>query len=488
MLLFNIDFVCFFHRLSQDVNTEGGYLMRIKSVLFFCLSLFLISCGSSYLFKIDTYAQQATLIGKTHKHKGTDFCIVSDKTYFLARVPNSAGNTVEDETALYIVDNNGDDEDVILGEFYASRIAPSHDGNLIVAGNIPSPNNSENDLSFLAKYDPAGYPIWGKTLKLGDIQENMMRVAKYAEGIVSLAVGDDDSIYVVSQIKEGKNDGPPVYRFWDDFVVAKFDKNGELLWKKKEGSKNTHDQVTAITIDNGVLYVAGITEGNLYAEHGGNSCETSMSNARYAAEVAVPCKEIFIASFSTQDGSRLKQNRYTGEKIYNEVRSVAVGNGKIAVAGQTGPHAAVHYFSTETFEHLSTIFFDYTSLRYEEMKKDDEEEKTHYSEVRSIAFDGNNFHVAGVVSEDQGIYYGNEYLATRSRDMWDVSHVEQYQPRKMFVYKIDGNGGVVDSVFYKLWFTSPKSPKMIFHEGKRYILGDLFFWGESKSNFIVIKK
>ena len=122
-------------------------------------------------------------------------------------------------------------------------------------GNLASENQGAKDV-FILKYDTSGKLIFKK--QFGEERSDIGR---------GISFDKDGNIYVCGTT--GGNWDEPNPEYMDGFI-AKFDKNGKLIWNKSFGT-TTSDLVTNLKIDkNGYIYIGGSTVGELGGPQAGN--------------------------------------------------------------------------------------------------------------------------------------------------------------------------------------------------------------------------
>jgi hypothetical protein len=131
------------------------------------------------------------------------------------------------------------------GSDYVSSLSVDAFGNVFVTGRSP---DNLNDYDFATvKYDASGNELWVRRYNgpgnSGDVPN-------------SLAVDQSGNVYVT-----GNSQGT---EFASDYATIKYDPNGNELWiKRYNGSGNSYDDATSITVDGtGNVYVTGSSIGN----------------------------------------------------------------------------------------------------------------------------------------------------------------------------------------------------------------------------------
>jgi len=427
-------------------------MKKVFMVFVLIMTVFIfVSCGSTnvYRINIENKEKQMIEIGGGWETE-TDVCMNNVNTYAITNSKDHTGRGVG-QSRLYVKDHSGKETVKKLDDFYASKIFCMNDGKIFIGGYTKDKGKS---YSFISKYESDGTLIWGKTLILNESDSDTE--------FVSAITASKDAVYIASQYLEGK-DGS---KFWDNFIIAKLDSNGSLLWKSVEGSNNSqHDQVGAVFLDkSNQLYVSGITEGNLYGNHSGEKCSEVYSDTDYIFDIEYPCGETFIAVFSSE-GKKLIQKQYP---TLNEVYSMVAGDGKIAVAGSLNGNYAVQFFGADTLISVSEIIVD---------------EARDISRCTSVGFDGENFYFAGTKMVDKSrlytvkgrSFFNKEYSAKKRKDARSVWYETKYVSVATFVYKLKNNSQI-EQLFYKTRDVAANSPKIIVEDKKVFLAG--LFWIE----------
>ncbi len=134
----------------------------------------------------------------------------------------------------------------------AAGVATDATGNVFVAGytegSLVRTNLGGADV-WLAKYDPAGRPLWRR--QFGTKENEVAYVpATDAKGNVYLTGYTGGSL-------GGANQG------WTDVWVAKYDPSGHVLWRQQLGTVAIDHAWGAATDEEGNVYLTGYTEGPL---------------------------------------------------------------------------------------------------------------------------------------------------------------------------------------------------------------------------------
>ena len=137
---------------------------------------------------------------------------------------------------------------------YAAALTTSLDNSIYVAGytrgNLDGQVNSGSSDAFIAKYGSDGTKIWTRLLGTSGY-----------ENATALTTGLDGSIYV-SGSTTGSLDGQ-INSGKADAFITKFNPDGSKAWTRLLGGTN-YERANALTAGNdGAIYVAGYTDGNL---------------------------------------------------------------------------------------------------------------------------------------------------------------------------------------------------------------------------------
>ncbi len=195
---------------------------------------------------------------------------------------------------------------------YAGDLVTDKQDNIYVFGTSNSPdvlgedgwqqqNNGEYD-SFIAKFSPSGYRIWG-TFYGGESVENPFNYENYvANG--KITVDKWSNVFVTAKTLSDKLVGDKCMQCKrggeEDAFIAKFDSSGNMIWDTYYGGE-FYDRPGGMTTDE---------EGNLLI------CGWTMSEDVFASEDAMQ-KELkgdhdgFISKFDT-DGNRIWSTYYGG--------------------------------------------------------------------------------------------------------------------------------------------------------------------------------
>jgi hypothetical protein len=165
-----------------------------------------------------------------------------------------AGGSVVEGTRAVALDNSGNS--YVAGYFQQGNITF---GGIVLTNNgwrPGSPSLGSNDV-FIAKYDPAGNPLWAQSAGGTNSDEAN-----------ALAVDGNGNVYVTGYFQRTatfgnitltNNTGPST----NYIFVAKYDSGGNVLWVQQAGA-NATDQGRGIAVDvSGNVYVTGSFYGTL---------------------------------------------------------------------------------------------------------------------------------------------------------------------------------------------------------------------------------
>lgn len=201
-----------------------------------------------------------------------------------------------------------------IGELYIRDIATDHDGAAYLAAIKMRPN--KGGVSVIAKYDSTGKYLWEK--EFGGIEHNTDARSIAIDGMGNVYIGGDAQIDTLpNQI----GDANYAKGYWNPFV-AKFGKDGELLWSTKLGGEDRDSLAGIDTDQSGNVYVTGNTKSKEYP-------------TLNAAQSIRPGKEdAFVAKFSP--AGKLLWSTYLGSTGNDSASAIVVDvNGYIHVTGST---------------------------------------------------------------------------------------------------------------------------------------------------------
>jgi len=203
------------------------------------------------------------------------------------------------------------------GQDRASFVAVDNLGNVVAAG---STQNTGTGTDFtVAKFNRNGTLLW---------QQNLNGTANSADLAFSVAVDNDGNV-VAAGITE--NTGTFL-----DFTVAKFDRNGALLWLQTlNGTANADDRAFSVVVDNlGNVGAAGRTE-----------------NAGTGIDFTV-------AKFDRNGTLRWQRNINGTANAADVAESVAVDNlGNVVAAGHTQNTGTGTDFTVAKFDRNGTLIW-----------------------------------------------------------------------------------------------------------------------------------
>ena len=197
------------------------------------------------------------------------------------------------------------------GEDKGTGIAIDDSGNMYLTGQFSGTMDfggkaliaSGSSDIFIAKYSYDGFLVWAE--KAGGL---------YNDGSTGLVIDKSGNVYITGFSETNSNGG-------SDIFVAKYDKNGNLVWNSISGSNfDTHEEGRSIAVDKtGNVYVTGKFTGN--ANFGDIQLISSGSF------------DIFIAKY-LPDG-KISWVKRAGSSVFDDSgESIKVNdNGNIFVAG-----------------------------------------------------------------------------------------------------------------------------------------------------------
>jgi uncharacterized delta-60 repeat protein len=214
----------------------------------------------------------------------------------------------------------------------AFSVAVDNDGNVVAAGFTWNTRISIDTLDFtVAKFDRYGTLLW---------QQNLDGTGIVFEGVRSMALDNQGNVVASSFTR---NTGTSL-----DFTVAKFHRDGTLLWQQNLNGAAPDSQASdfafSVAVDNqGNVVAAGVTENT-----GGNSSRGTPD---------------FTVTKFDRDGTLLWQRNLngTGAKSLDEALSVAVDNqGNVVAAGFTqnaGSSSNTLDFTVAKFDRDGTLLW-----------------------------------------------------------------------------------------------------------------------------------
>lgn len=179
-----------------------------------------------------------------------------------------------------------------LGHVYISGFTY---GSLVASDNSGSPD------AFLTKFDSAGIELWSRQIGTFTWDESN-----------AITVDSVGNIYM-SGTTRGSLAGP-FYGEWDAFLV-KYNPSGEQLWSQQIGTSEGDEGYSLAVDNNGDIYLAGNTDGSLFATNQGDS-------------------DVFLSKFNSLGDQLWSQQ--IGSSEYDESWSIAVDvNGNAYITGRT---------------------------------------------------------------------------------------------------------------------------------------------------------
>jgi hypothetical protein len=162
-------------------------------------------------------------------------------------------------------------------------------------GNLGDTQGGSGD-GFVARYSLSGPRIWIKQFGQGTLGAAN---TNQREDFFDVAVDSAGNLYVAGRTRShfGLTNAGNY-----DAILLKLDPNGELLWKKSNGSINDEEYRKVIINAQGQIIAGGHTCGNLFEENAGLTTE-----AGYGASLACPTqnfRDVIVSAFAA-DGSTL---------------------------------------------------------------------------------------------------------------------------------------------------------------------------------------
>lgn len=223
-----------------------------------------------YIEDNDDPVQWLKQLGTSNYDKANDLALDSNENLYITgrtagdlASPNSG--SYDAFLAKYNPDGTEQWRSQLGGSGYDSGNSVAVDGanNVYISGLTDSFNGGDRD-GFIAKYGSDGTLQWQKVLGSSSNGSS----AGY-DDINAMTVDDLGNVYMTGYTYSdlaGINQGEA------DAFVSKFNPNGELLWTSQLGTKNW-DEANSITVDgNGNVYISGNTEGK---DVGGSNQEFS---------------------------------------------------------------------------------------------------------------------------------------------------------------------------------------------------------------------
>ena len=241
---------------------------------------------------------------------------------------NSSGNQVWKKQLGVLATTTSAGYDIANG-----AVTVSSDGSIYITGrtlgNLGGTNQGEAD-AWVAKYDSNGNQNWVKQLGTSAWDE--------ANGA---AVDSAGNVYITGHTK-GALGG--TFSGDVDAWAAKYDSNGNLLWKQQLGTM-AEDSASSVAVDsNGNLYVTGHTKSKLGDAFAGNPYELGENNVVWAAihgdtsglgGTYYGNADAWVAQFNSSNGN-LNWKRQLGTANYDSASGVATDSfGNVYITGRT---------------------------------------------------------------------------------------------------------------------------------------------------------
>lgn len=231
----------------------------------------------------------------------------------------------------------------------ALNVVSDKDGNIYVGGNtngVLGESNYGNEDGFVSKIDSSGNLIWTK--QIGTKSQDRIN------WIASDVVGN---VYITGDTKgnlDGNNKGK------EDIIVAKIDRDGNLIWQKQFGSDSL-DIGNVVYVDNqGFVYIAGTTNGLLgKSQFGKSDC--------FILKLDNNGNKQYINQFGTpeEDGCRgltkdLENNIYVCGDTWGSLASKNIGynDAFVSIFNDKGELIKAIQFGTDTYEDAACLKVD----------------------------------------------------------------------------------------------------------------------------------
>ena len=133
--------------------------------------------------------------------------------------------------------------------------------NIIVTGNVNKGDSEFTNQVYIVKYNPAGVVIWENLLTSYDTSGNIEGLG--VSQICSDALGKIVIVGYTNGSLFAPNGGG------EDAFIAKYNSSGSLVWSGQYGTSSIDAANTCWIDAAGSIYVAGVTNGNLYAQSTG---------------------------------------------------------------------------------------------------------------------------------------------------------------------------------------------------------------------------
>jgi hypothetical protein len=195
-----------------------------------------------------------------------------------------------------------------VGNERANGVATSADGNIYITGTSYNGSSLDGQSSigaedaFIAKYSPDGSKIW--TRLLGSTgREEANDITTDSNGFIYIVGFTDRGTFLGGQASAGNSDG----------FITKYSPDGEMIWTRLVGSSAGENAYSVAYKNDGTLFVAGVTSGNLNGESNSGGVDG------------------FIARYDTE--GNLLSTTLIGSSDSDSIRSIAVGTNETVLAG-----------------------------------------------------------------------------------------------------------------------------------------------------------
>ena len=240
-----------------------------------------------YFLLCTAYSQSQSLFNKIYPKPDWDYSTAvietNENSYLIASSSRSQFNSDYDILLMNIDTTGNIIWEKYLGQYgqreFASNISKTNDGGYIIGGSYRQSGNYD---TYVLKVDSIGGEIWSQRLNPLSIAEDGFSAFENASGeYVMIGSGDIHThIYNISnsgnlnwttlfdyftgkQIKQTSDGGYAVIggidsRSYNQIVLAKTNKDGDLLWSKQLGGEEAgYARAFTITPDDGFLIAAG---------------------------------------------------------------------------------------------------------------------------------------------------------------------------------------------------------------------------------------
>ena len=286
--------------------------------------------------------------------------------FFIAKLDN-AGNL------MWIESGGGAEDDI------AKAVSIDSQGKINVIGNFRGVanigenqinSNGESDI-FIIQYSPNGDYLWGKFLS-----------GFYEDSGNDICVDSDDNIIVIGYYDQflGIGNSTLVSKGGKDFLLAKYDKNGNFLWRINHGSSQ-NDIATSIACDqDNNIFIGGEFSGTINFGSFNLSANGSLNTfiAKYDKTGAFKWAKAFGSTDNTANLASVETDIYGN--VYVSYKSE-----------QNNDMAKIHKFNSEGIEVLNKSFGGTGNVIPNDIKVDN----------------GQNIYVAGMFNGSTNFGNGN---------------------------------------------------------------------------------